>query len=65
MLVNGQPQPTKVKLGITDSIYTEVLEGLKEGDVVITGTATPAGADPAATGRPGGNSPFGGGMRRF
>jgi len=66
LLVNGQPQPTKVKLGITDSIYTEVLEGLKEGDVVITGTATPAGADPAAaTQRPGGNSPFSGGMRRF
>jgi HlyD family secretion protein len=64
VLVNGQPQPTKVKLGITDSIFTEVIEGLKEGDVVITGSSA-SGTDPAApSARPGG-SPFGGGMRRF
>jgi hypothetical protein len=30
-LGNGQPQPVKVKLGITDSIYTEVLEGPERG----------------------------------
>ena len=67
LLVNGQPQPAKVKLGITDSIFTEVIDGLKEGDVVITGSnATPAADAAAAAPRPGGASPFGGGgMRRF
>ncbi len=64
LLVNGQPQATKVKLGITDSIFTEVIEGLKEGDVVITGSNAAATTDAAGGQRPGG-SPFGGGMRRF
>jgi HlyD family secretion protein len=68
-LVNGQPHPVKVKLGITDSIYTEVLEGLNENDVVITGMTSPEGTPEATQARPGGGSsnPFGGGrgMRRF
>jgi HlyD family secretion protein len=34
---NAIPQPVLVKLGITDNISTQVLEGLKEGDTVITG----------------------------
>jgi len=36
------PEPVKVKLGITDSSFTEVLEGLKEGDPVITAVKQPA-----------------------
>lgn len=55
----GEPKPVTVKTGISDGVSTEVLEGLKEGDTVVTGqtvtTQTPA---PSA-------SPFGGGMRRF
>jgi len=30
-------KPVTVKTGITDGIYTEVTEGLKEGDVIVTG----------------------------
>lgn len=51
-----------VKLGISDGANTEVLEGLKEGDVVVVGTissvpATSASASPFG-------SPFGGPPRR-
>jgi HlyD family secretion protein len=34
---NATPQPVLVRLGITDNISTQVLEGLKEGDTVVTG----------------------------
>jgi ABC-type sugar transport system substrate-binding protein len=54
-----------VKVGITDNTESEVIEGLKEGDVVVTGINQPAGAAAAAGARPGA-SPFGGpfgGMR--
>lgn len=61
LLVNGQPQPAKVKLGITDGIATEVIDGLKENDVVISGTVAPAGSDPAGGGARPSSSPFGGG----
>ena len=64
VLPPGNPQPipkaVKVKLGITDGTSTEVLSGLEEGDVVITGTNLPANPSQPA------GSPFGGGgMRRF
>src|SRR2546425_12044539 len=36
----GKPQPVPIKTGITDGVSTEVLEGLKEGDKVITGSTT-------------------------
>jgi HlyD family secretion protein len=52
-----------VKAGITDGTNTEILEGLKEGDLVVTGaTATTA----ATTNEPPRNPfmPFGGGPRR-
>ena len=58
----GKPAAAPVKLGINDGIATEVLEGLKEGDTVITGmtsTATKPGGPPAP------NPLSGGGMRRF
>jgi HlyD family secretion protein len=42
------PEAQRVRLGITDSSYTEVLEGLKEGDAVIT--AVKQSAAPANTG---------------
>lgn len=60
-LVNGKPEPKTVKLGISDGIFTEVLEGLNEGDEVLTGMTQ---ADSSAQ-RPS-SSPFGGGGgRRF
>ncbi|MBM3837404.1 MAG: efflux RND transporter periplasmic adaptor subunit [Verrucomicrobia bacterium] len=56
-----------VKTGITDGTNTEILEGLKEGEVVVTGLVTP---EPSAMAMrpPGGGAfggPFGGGPRRF
>jgi hypothetical protein len=47
------------KLGITDGIYTEVLSGLKEGDVVVTAATLPGSASAGAA-RPAAN-PFAGG----
>ena len=57
-----------VKTGIADSIYTEVIEGLQEGDVIVTGqtitTSTAAGGAPAATNPfASGGSGFGGSSR--
>ncbi|MBI5396698.1 MAG: efflux RND transporter periplasmic adaptor subunit [Verrucomicrobia bacterium] len=56
---DGDPKPVTVKAGISDGVSTEVLEGLKEGDMVVTGqTVATQGSTPST-------SPFGGGMRRF
>ncbi len=46
-------EAVRVKLGITDGIYTEVVSGLEEGDAVVTavnlpGSAAANGARPAA-----------------
>ncbi len=53
--------PIKIKTGISDGAYTEVQEGLNEGDQVVTGllstTSTGGGSRPT--------NPFGGGFRRF
>jgi HlyD family secretion protein len=55
----SRPQPRQIKTGISDGIVTEVIEGLKEGDLVVTaelGSTTAAPSPPA--------NPFGG-PRRF
>ena len=57
----GKPQPVQVKTGISDGAFTEIVEGLKEGDLVVSGQVL-TGADAAKA--PTAN-PFGGGMRRF
>lgn len=60
VLSGGNPKPVQIKIGISDGIVTEVTEGLKEGDPVVTAavsTASP-GQSPAA-------NPFGGGRRPF
>jgi HlyD family secretion protein len=56
----SRPQPVQVKTGISDGITTEVIEGLKEGDRVVTAelTSTTAAPSPPA-------NPFSGGRRRF
>jgi HlyD family secretion protein len=55
------PKAVQIKTGISDSVTTEVIEGLNEGDTIITGVA---GTGATVT-RPA-SSPFGGGgMRRF
>ena len=63
-LVGSDPKTATIesvstKLGITDGINTEVVDGLKEGDVIITSVVLP-GASSAAAGRPASN-PFAGG----
>ena len=55
----GRPKPVEIKTGISDGIVTEVTEGLKEGDKVITAELS----SPAAASSPGTN-PFSG-ARRF
>ena len=36
VLSSGGPRPVQIKTGISDGVVTEVIEGLKEGDRVIT-----------------------------
>jgi HlyD family secretion protein len=58
-LGTGRPEPKQIKTGISDGIVTEVVEGLKEGDRVVTAEiGSTTGAPSPAT------NPFGG-ARRF
>ena len=50
-------EPISAKLGISDGFYTEVLEGLGEGDTVVKGVTMP-GAAPVLAGQQGMNNPF-------
>jgi HlyD family secretion protein len=55
----NQPKPVQIKTGISDGIVTEVTDGLKEGDKVVTAelssAAAPSGSPPT--------NPFSGGRR--
>jgi HlyD family secretion protein len=56
----GRPEPKPIKTGISDGIVTEVVDGLKEDERVVTaelGSTTPGSSPPP--------NPFGGGPRRF
>ena len=60
LLSGGQPKPVQIKTGISDGVVTEVMEGLKEDDRVVTAELTsksPAASTPT--------NPFSGGPRRF
>jgi len=61
-LPNGasHPEPVQIKTGISDGVATEVAEGLKEGDRVVTAELTPTANAPSPPA-----NPFGGGPRRF
>jgi HlyD family secretion protein len=56
----NRPEPRQIKTGISDGILTEVVEGLKEGDRVVTAELASAAAGPSPPA-----NPFGGGTRRF
>jgi HlyD family secretion protein len=57
---NVKLKPVRVRLGITDGIFTEVIDGLEENEVVVTGSnVTTAGPSTSGT-----QNPFGG-RRRF
>src|ERR1044072_2567240 len=60
ILSGSQPKPVQIKTGISDGVVTEVVEGLKEGDRVVTAeiSSTTASSSPPP-------NPFGGGPRRF
>ncbi len=60
VLPGSQPKPVQIKTGISDGVVTEVVEGLKEGDRVVTAELS---SKPAAPSTPG--NPFSGGPRRF
>jgi HlyD family secretion protein len=55
------PTPASVKVGISDGISTEALEGVAEGDVVITGNAAREDVDALGVSNPLGGMP----SRRF
>jgi HlyD family secretion protein len=62
VLPNGASRlrPVQIKTGISDGVMTEVVDGLKKGDRVVTAdlTSTTTASSPPA-------NPFGGGARRF
>ena len=60
VLSGSQPTPAQIKTGISDGVVTEVVEGLKEGDRVVTAEMA-AKSQPASTPA----NPFSGGQRRF
>jgi len=53
----GTVKQVTVKVGITDGIYTEITDGLQEGDKVVTGVVN----NEASAASPQAASPFGGG----
>ena len=55
-------KPVQIHTGVGDGVFTQVIDGLKEGDEVITGQGNLASA---AAGPAGPSNPFGGGGRRF
>jgi HlyD family secretion protein len=55
----NRPEPRQIKTGISDGIVTEVVEGLKEGNRVVTAELASAAAGPSPPA-----NPFGG-SRRF
>jgi HlyD family secretion protein len=60
VLRGGKPAPVQIKTGISDGISTEVLEGLKENDSVITAQLNAANGNAQQPA-----NPFGGPPRRF
>lgn len=59
-------KPVRARLGITDGIFTEIIEGLTENDVLVTGVSTPTTGNSTSSAT---QNPFGGGRpggpRRF
>lgn len=60
VLRGAKPEPAQIKTGISDGVMTEVIEGVKEGDRVVTAQLNAPNASAQQQG-----NPFGGGPRRF
>ena len=58
VLRDGKPEAVQVKVGISDGINTEILEGLNEDDQVIIATLGVRSSNPMPT-----INPISGGMR--
>jgi len=56
-----EPKRVQIKVGISDGVDTEIVDGLNEGDRVIVAASNGG----AASAQPGATSPFGGPPRRF
>jgi HlyD family secretion protein len=56
-------EPVSVRLGISDGVSTEIIDGLKENDLLITYVSLP-GTTPVATQPGSANNPFQGGGNR-
>ena len=55
----SSPAPTPLKLGISDNIFTEVISGISEGEVVVTGLKNPtANGAPKPPANPLGSPPM-------
>ena len=54
-----QLKPVPVKTGITDGIFTEIIDGVTEGDKIVSGVVQTDAQSSAST-----SSPFGGGFPR-
>jgi HlyD family secretion protein len=59
-----KPKPVQIKVGISDGINTEVLEGAEAGTLIVTGMISTGDASSRQTG-PTANPFGGGGFRRF
>lgn len=58
------PQPVVVHLGISDGTVTQVLDGVAEGDILITYVTMPGAAPTMTGGQQQGGNPFQGGGQR-
>ncbi|MEI6562038.1 MAG: efflux RND transporter periplasmic adaptor subunit [Verrucomicrobiota bacterium] len=61
LLRDGKPVPAQIKVGISDGIFTEILEGLTEGDQIIVGSL--GAPQQSAQTQPGGSNPLSGSMK--
>jgi HlyD family secretion protein len=59
----NKPDAIQIRTGITDGQFTEVLSGLSEGDLVVTGLVAAASSQQPQR-APQGGSPFGGGQQQ-
>ena len=62
LMVNNQPQFTPVETGLSSDSQTEIMSGIQEGDMVVTGT-TASTASQSNVRSPFGSSGFGGAVR--
>ena len=56
VLIDGKPQSVPVEVGLSSDTQIEIVSGLNEGDLVVSGSVSSAGSQQNGT------SPFGGGM---